>query len=347
VASKHPRLFARRRSPLFSLWPWILLGVLIGVGADAWVQLHRPLWLPLPFTIEVSKGEQLDSVLQRLEQRGVMLTSRQGPYLSVLARIDGQARRIKAGEYVLEPGTTALQMLQEMVSGKILLHRLRLIEGWTFHQAWQAISEDHFIRHTLPADAKSAAIMKAIGYPGVAAEGRFFPDTYRFPKGETDVDFLRRAYAEMYKRLHAVWADRAKDLPFKRPYDALIMASLIERETAQPSERARISGVFARRLKIGMRLQTDPSVMYGLGPDFDGPLTIQNLRHDTPYNTYTRNGLPPTPICLPGEASLKAAVHPRPGKALYFVSKGNGTHKFSDTLEEQNAAVRKYILHGQ
>lgn len=186
--------------------------------------------------------------------------------------------------------------------------------------------------------------MARIGHAGQHAEGRFFPDTYHFPRGTTDVAFLERAYREMVQRLERAWAGRASDLPLKSPYQALILASIVEKETAQPAELPRVAGVFIRRLRRGMRLQTDPAVIYGLGPDFNGDLTRADLKRNTPYNTYLHKGLPPTPIAMPSAAALHAALHPAPGKALYFVAKGDGTHQFSDTFAEQQRAVLKYQI---
>ena len=335
----------RRRWAMIVLLLVVLLALFLsGVLWDGHLELHRPLSLTRPLTFQIDRGERLQGVVRQLRKRDVFDSWRQAMDLRVYARLSGQARSIKAGEYQLHPGETPLQMLDQLLAGQVVLHALTLIEGWRFRQAWTAIASDPDLKHTIPRDATDTAIMAAIGHPGLPAEGRFFPDTYNFPKGETDVAFLRRAFDEMQHRLQAIWANRAANLPLKTPTDALILASLIEKETANPAERPEIAGVFVRRLEIGMRLQTDPSVIYGLGSAYHGKLYAKDLTHDTPYNTYTRAGLPPTPICLPGEASLQAAVHPAPGKALYFVSKGDGTHAFADTLQQQDANVRRYQL---
>ncbi len=333
----------RRRFQLMVLFVAILLLVMT---ADAYRQLHAPLHITQATDVQITEGEHLVDVLAGLHQR-TALTARQAFYLRLYARLDGKARHIKAGEYQLQPGQNALSVLTQFVAGKVLMHELRLIEGWQFKQAWRVIVADPDIRHTIPAQASSATIMSAIGHAGVAAEGQFFPDTYHFPQHESDVDFLRRAYDEMQSRLQVVWAGRDANLPLKTADDALIMASLIEKETAQESERPEIAGVFSRRLQIGMRLQSDPTVIYGMGDSYRGDIHLSDLTRDTPYNTYTRAGLPPTPICLPGEASLQAAVHPTAGKALYFVSKGDGSHVFSETLAEHDANVRRYQLGGK
>lgn len=331
------------------MWLWLVLVVavlLLGVAFDSYQQLHAALHLTRATNVEIADGERFTDVLSVLRKRRV-ITLRQAVYLGLYARFERKARHVKAGQYRLRPGESPLSMLDQFVTGKVLMHELTLIEGWRFKQAWQAIVADPDIRHTLSAQASAADIMTAIGHQGVAAEGEFFPDTYRFPQHESDVDFLRRAYDAMQSRLQAVWAGRAQNLPLKSAYDALILASLIEKETAQESERSEIAGVFIRRLQLGMRLQTDPTVIYGMGSAYTGTIHASDLTHDTPYNTYTRNGLPPTPICLPSEASLVAAVHPDNGKALYFVSTGNGHHVFSETLAEQDANIRRYQLGGK
>lgn len=320
--------------------------LLLGVSLDAYQQLHTALHLTQAVNVEIVDGEHFAKVLSGLRKRR-MMTLRQTVYLGLFARFKGQARHVKAGQYRLQPGENPLSMLDQLVAGKVFMHELTLIEGWRFKQAWQAIMADPDIRHTLSAQASADEVMTAIGHHGVAAEGEFFPDTYRFPRHESDIDFLHRAYDDMQNRLQAVWAGRAQNLPLKSAYDALIMASLIEKETAQESERPEIAGVFARRLQLGMRLQTDPTVIYGMGSAYTGDIHLSDLTHDTPYNTYTRSGLPPTPICLPGEASLRAAVHPAKGKALYFVSTGNGHHVFSETLTEHDANIRRYQLGGK
>lgn len=323
----------------------LLLVAVSALAADFAGQLESPLRLSQAARVELTTGEPFATALADLARRGVFSSARQRFYLDFYARLSGRGRDIKAGEYHLEPGLTALGLLRLLVSGKVVRHALQIIEGWRFDQALAAVQADTALKHLLPVDATPATVMEALGHPGQPAEGQFFPDTYYFPQGETDIAVLRRAYRTMHERVLAAWANRATDLPYRTPQDALIVASLIEKETAQPSERPMIAGVFIRRLKRGMRLQTDPSVIYGLGDRYDGHIHSRDLTKDTPYNTYTRSGLPPTPICLPGEASLRAAVHPAPGNALYFVAKGDGSHVFSATLAEHDAAVRRYQLH--
>jgi len=306
--------------------------------------LRTPLEVgPSGATFTVEPGTSVAKLARELKRRGAIGNAR---YLVWLARLEGDAANIKAGEYEIEPNTRPEALLTMLVSGRVKLHSLTVVEGWTFHQMLTEIERSNALKHTLKG-LTDAQIMERLGKPGEHPEGRFYPDTYRFPRGTTDAAFLRRAYDTMARRLAQEWQDRADDLPLKSPYEALILASIVERETAVPEERERIAGVFIRRLERGMRLQTDPTVIYGLGPKFDGNLRLKDLRHDTPYNTYTRAGLPPTPIALPGGASIHAALHPAPGKALYFVARGDGTHQFSDTLAEHNRAVIKYQLGGK
>jgi UPF0755 protein len=326
-----------------SLVPPLLLLVVLGLCADAWMQLNAPLQIDQAATVELESGQRLISLARKMDDRGLFANERQWVYLVLYGRLHGEAAQLKAGEYAVEPGLTPLGLLAVLISGKTMLHELRLVDGWRFSQAWKLIQADPNISHTL-ANADDAAIMQAIGKSGIGPEGRFFPDTYRFPKRTSDVSFLRNAYAEMQKVLDTEWAGRAANLPYASPAQALIMATLVEKESAAANERPIIAGVFLRRMKAGMRLQTDPTVIYGLGDAYDGNLHLEDLRTDTPYNTYTRDGLPPTPICLPGRDAIHAALHPDDGTALYFVAKGDGTHQFSSTLEEHNAAVQRYQI---
>ncbi len=233
-----------------------------------------------------------------------------------------------------------------MVAGDVKTYNLTVIEGWTFAQMLDAVRTHPALAHTLAEDAGADAVMEALGQPGQHPEGRFFPDTYQFPRATTDVALLRRAYRRMQRVLAEEWRQRGENLPLDTPYEALILASIIERETGVPEERARIAGVFVERLERGMRLQTDPTVIYGLGDEFEGDLRFRHLRTDTPYNTYTRGGLTPTPIALPSRAAIHAALHPERRGELYFVSTGDGRHVFSRTLEEHNRAVIEYQLGG-
>lgn len=310
---------------------------------DVQTTLGTPLSLPRRQSFEVAAGSRLDQNLARIDDAGWFASSRQRWYLALKARLTGQTAAIKAGEYALEPGLTASGLLALWVSGKTVQHELRLIEGWKFSQALAAIRQSPDLQQTL-GDADASAIMTALGHPDVPAEGRFFPDTYRFSKGTTDVTLLRNALAALDRVLDAEWAQRAPNLPYANPQQALIMASIIEKESGRSAERDQIAGVFVRRLRLGMRLQTDPSVIYGMGDAYDGNIRSGDLTRDTPYNSYTRDGLPPTPICLPGRESIHAALHPADGDALYFVARGDGSHQFSATLEQHNEAVRRYQL---
>jgi UPF0755 protein len=315
------------------------------VARDAWRQLYQPLPIPAGHRVDVPPGRGLGSVLSELERSGLM-RARQRLYLSWYARLRGQDRRIQAGEYELGAGMRPVDLTALLVSGRVVLHELRLPEGWRFSDAAAAVRAHAALRQTLPDDG-GAALMQALGHPDLHPEGRFYPDTYRFARGTTDVAFLRRAFERMQAVLEEEWAGRAEGLPYRGPDEALVMASIVERETGLPQERAQVAGVFVRRLHKRMRLQTDPTVIYGLGAAFDGNLRKRDLLADTPYNTYTRAGLPPTPICLPGRPALHAALHPAPGETLYFVARGDGSHEFSATLAEHNAAVQKHQLRGR
>jgi UPF0755 protein len=262
--------------------------------------------------------------------------------LRLYARLAGLAERVKAGEYLLEPGLTARGLVDELVAGRVLLHAVTFVEGWSFPQVLDALAAHPAVAHTLESSTPQQ-VMERLGHPGADPEGRFFPDTYLFERGTRDVEILARAHATMSEQLASAWAARAPGLPFDDAYAALTLASIVERETGMDSERARIAGVFVKRLRLGMRLQSDPTVIYGLGADFDGDLRARDLESDTAYNTYTRTGLPPTPIAMPGAASLRAAVQPEEGEALYFVATGDGGHHFSATLAEHERAVARYL----
>jgi UPF0755 protein len=256
-------------------------------------------------------------------------------------RLSGQARQIKAGSYELERGISPISLLRKLVRGEEALRAVTLVEGWTFAQVRLALAK----AEQLAPDSKTMPdylVMKVLGRPDVPAEGRFFPDTYTYAKGSSDLAVLVRAMRAMDKALATAWQQRAPDSPLKTPEQALILASIVEKETARASDRPMIAGVFANRLRIGMMLQTDPAVIYGLGEAFDGNLRRRDLQADTPWNTYTRAGLPATPIAMPGKPALLAAVHPALTKALYFVARGDGSSQFSASLEEHNQAVNKY-----
>ena len=261
-------------------------------------------------------------------------------------RWSGDARRIRAGSYEIEPGITPRRLLQKMVQGEEAFERVRFLEGWTVRQLRTALASAPYLRPAT-VSMSDAELMAALGAPGVAAEGRFFPDTYLYSRGVSDLTVLRRAYTTMQRQLDAAWAERSADSPLRSPDDALALASIVEKETGRPGERGLVAGVFVNRLRAGMPLQTDPTVIYGLGEAFDGNLRKRDLLADGPFNTYTRSGLPPTPIALPGLASLRAAVRPEPTRALYFVARGDGSSIFSETLAEHNRAVNKFQRGGR
>src|SRR3569832_2934268 len=300
---------------------------------------------PLPIPAEgyrhiIPPGTSVTRLAADLQQAGIMPHPF---YLRWMARWQGQAGQIKAGEYQFGPGITPGQLLEQVVSGAVFRHTLTIVEGWSFAQLLGALRRHEAIAQTLGTSAPDE-VMKQLGHPGQHAEGRFLPDTYHFPRGLTDVAFLERAYQMLETRLAQEWEQRDPDLPLKSPYETLILASIIEKETGVPDERPQIAGVFMRRLQQGMRLQTDPTVIYALGAAYDGTLRRNDLLTDSPYNTYLYTGLPPTPIALPGGASIHAALHPAPGDTLYFVSRGDGSHVFSATLDQHNEAVRRYQL---
>lgn len=302
-----------------------------------WV--HQPLWQgDTALELEVNSGSSPRGVAQKVADAGASVNA---DLLYIWFRVSGQDRKIKAGNYEITKGTTPQTLLRKLVQGEQALKTIAFVEGWTFRQMRLALEREPQLQH----DSKGLTdqeLMAKLGRPGVHPEGRFFPDTYTFAKGVSDLSVLDRALKAMDQRLEAAWALRELDTPLKSPEEALILASIIEKETGQAADRARISGVFTNRLRIGMLLQTDPTVIYGLGALFDGNLRRRDLQTDTPWNTYTRPGLPPTPIAMPGKASLIAAVQPLRSKDLYFVAKGDGASHFSESLDEHNRAVNQY-----
>lgn len=326
-----------------------LAGVVVVLAACAagWLAMDARRVLESPMSIppqglvyELHKGTSLQQLAADLAAAGVLSRPE---YLVWRARWDGRAGAIKAGEYEIRPGTTPLALLDQLVEGKVLQHALTVIEGWNFGQLMAAVDAHPALTHTLEG-VPSETIMDRLGHPGTHPEGRFFADTYHFPRHTTDEAFLRRAYARMSAFLAEAWSERASGLPLSSSEEALVLASIVEKETATPDERPLIAGVFINRLRKGMRLETDPSVIYGLGKGFDGNLRRADLRRDTPYNTYTRTGLPPTPIAIPGPAAILAVLHPRVDDALFFVAKGDGSHHFSATYDEHRKAVERYQL---
>lgn len=333
-----------RRLPLTAL-ALILGSALSIVYADYRQFLDTPLDIPASgLVLEVKPGFGISAVVRELQRQPGL--PRPAFYLEAYARLNGLATRLKSGEYALAAGVTPRALLDRIVAGRVIQYPLTIVEGWTFRQMRQALAAHPKLAQTL-SSLSDAEVMTQLGQPGEPPEGRFLPDTYYFPAGFTDEAFLRRALAAMDRRLTEVWSQRAPDTPLRDPYQALILASIIEKETGVAVERAEIAGVFTRRLRKGMLLQTDPTVIYGLGQAFDGNLRRRDLETDTPYNTYTRQGLPPTPIALPGVAALKAAVNPATGDTLYFVADGEGGHVFSRTLDEHNQAVRRFQLQGR
>ena len=315
--------------------------------ALAWYAFHlnRSLHQPLAFGTQerfhvIAPGMSFKEIMDGLERTDILADTLA---LEIHARWSGHADGIQAGEYEIDPGMTPVQMLNRFLSGKVVQHRLTLVEGWGFDEVLAAVRAHPMFEHTLPADLGYSEIMEVLGYSGVHPEGRFLADTYHFPRGTTDVAFLRRAYRSMQRFLDEAWAERVPDLPYESPLDALILASIIEKETGLESERAEIAGVLVRRLKQNMRLEADPTVIYGLGDEFNGNLRRSDLRQDTPYNTYVHKGLPPTPIAMPGAASILAALHPLAGQTLYFVATGDGGHHFSATYREHREAVSRYL----
>ncbi|RFO98618.1 endolytic transglycosylase MltG [Rhodoferax lacus] len=309
----------------------------LGIGAYAWVT--SPLELSsASLDLSIEPGSNPREVALQVQQAGVAVNP---GLLYWWFRLSGQARQIKAGSYELERGTTPRDLLSKLVRGEEALRSVTLVEGWNLRQLREALKKADQLK-PLTADLTSEELMLQVGKPGLPAEGRFFPDTYTYAKGSTDLALLQRAARAMDKKLEAAWAQRAPESPLQSPEQALILASIVEKETGRASDRPLIAAVFSNRLRIGMRLQTDPTVIYGLGPLFDGNLRRADLLADTAWNTYTRNGLPPTPIAMPGFGALLAAVQPAQSKALYFVARGDGTSQFSASLDEHNRAVNRY-----
>jgi len=330
----------------------VLVGVLLALAIAAvalwgWQRYQGFQSAPLPGlhtgqVVQVKQGDSFRAVLARLRAQGINA----GTDLEwqLLARQLDAAGKLKVGEYALDPGTTPRTLLQNMRAGRIIQYRFTIVEGWNFRQLRAALDAATPLLHQTR-QLDDAALMAAIGHAGQHPEGRFLPETYLYVRGDSDLDVLTRAYEAMARALAAAWAERAAELPLTTPDQALILASIVEKETGIAEERAQIAGVFIRRLRLGMKLQTDPTVIYGIGSAYDGNIRRRDLATDTPYNTYTRSGLTPTPIAMPGRDALQAALHPAPGDALYFVALGDGSgrHVFSATLAQHNAAVRQYL----
>lgn len=321
----------------------LLVALAVWVGTvQVNASLNQPLAIADEFELEVPKGGSLSQVIRRLGADRVIDTP---SVLLLYARLQRRGNQIHAGEYLIAPGTTPLQLLDMLEQGRVRLYSVTLVEGWTLAQARAALNQMPRLQRTLDGvpDAQLLSALNIADAPTIAPEGLFFPDTYTFSGQTSDCDLLRQAYQRMQQVLAREWAQRKKDLPYQSPYEALIMASIVEKETGVAWERAEIAGVFVRRLQKSMLLQTDPTVIYGLGEGYDGNLRRRDLDNaGNPFNTYARPGLPPTPIALPGAAAIRAALQPQEGDTLYFVARGDGSHQFSATLAEHQRAVQKY-----
>lgn len=302
-------------------------------------EMHSELKLEQPENIIFSRGSSIRTLASQLTEQGLLENQ---TYFLIWGRLWGQATQLQAGEYSIIPGTTLSALLDDMVAGKVIQHNITLIEGHTFRQVLHSIAQNPLIISEL-STLSDAEIMKKLGHEGEHPEGRFYPDTYAIAHGVTDTELLQRAYQTMQQILQQEWQQREPDLPFKSAYEALIMASIVEKESAVAEERPLIAGLFINRLRKNMRLQTDPTVIYGI-KNYDGNIRFRDLRKDTPYNTYTRHGLPPTPIALPGKEAIHATLHPDKTKYLYFVAYGDGSgrHVFSTNLKDHEKAVDKY-----
>jgi len=337
------RRFLRIAIPLMLL-PAFAAGVLVLNGMRS---LDTPLKLNSSLRFKVSPGMSFAHLASDLAAQGVVA---QPKAWILFARWKGFASAIKAGEYEIQPGITPRELLTKMVNGQVLLHSFTIVDGWRVQELLEALRRNADIESTLPAQAnyavQTATVMEKVGAPGAEAEGQFLPETYRFISGTTDIELLRLAHLALTKELDAAWASRDPDLPLRNAYDLLIMASIVEKESGVPQELGKIAGLYLHRLSIGMRLQADPTIIYGMGERYDGDIRTVDLRTDGPYNTYTRAGLPPTPIALAGAAVIRAIAHPEKTDALYFVASGkpDGSHVFSATLEAHNAAVAAYLV---
>lgn len=329
---------------MIRLIKWIIsLTILATLGLVAWMAYFAttpvtPTQQPYEFTIK--HGSSLRSVARQFADERLVVE----PWSFILlVRLYGKANEIKAGSYMLDGDVTPHRLFLMITRGDVTQSQVTFIEGWTFRQMRKALDDNPSVRHDT-AGLRDEEILSRIEAKENHPEGLFFPDTYNFGSGASDIAILKRAYRTMQRRVVDAWQGRDENLPYRSPYEALTMASIVEKETGQASERPLIASVFVNRLRIGMRLQTDPTVIYGLGESFDGNLRKRDLLADTPYNTYTRNGLPPTPIAMPGGESIQAALRPAKSSALYFVAKGNGTHQFSNSLADHNRAVARYQL---
>ena len=331
-----------RRKFLLLLETGLVLAGLLA-GACAWKidsALEQPLNIAQEELLEVPKGTTPNRTFLRLEADGVI---KDAFWLRVYWCFNLAGQPLHSGEYRMVPGMTVNGLIDLWKRGEMVQYSLTLVEGWNFHQVRAALAKDEKLEQTLNGLSDSQ-VMDKLGHSGIFPEGRFFPDTYRFVRGMTDVDLLKKAYDRLDEVLAKEWSQRAADVPYTEPYQALIMASLVEKETGVPQERRQIAGVFVRRMEMGMLLQTDPTVIYGLGDRYNGKLTRAHLKEPTPYNTYMIAGLPPTPIAMVGREAIHAALNPADGNSLYFVARGDGSHVFSDDLDAHNNAVREYQI---
>lgn len=328
----------------FLLFLLIVLIVFAAATVYLWSGFQKFTQKPLGLTHELSvvKGQSAIRLGQQWHDQGLIDNFY---YYQLLMRLKPELRHIKAGEYEVTPDMTAVDILQKLVDGDVISYQVTLVEGANIYELLAALEKHQDLVHTIDNKQDFERVWQQLNFTGKEyPEGLFFADTYQFTKGDSDLDILKRAHKRLNTVLEEEWADRAQDLPYEQSYQALIMASIIEKETAVPAERAQISGVFVRRLKRGMLLQTDPTIIYGLLPDFDGNIRRRDIRNPHQWNTYVHKGLPPTPIAIVGRDAIHAAMHPAPGDTLYFVAKGDGSHHFSKSLSEHNRAVRKYQL---
>lgn len=335
------------KSFVFKIGRFLLLASILAVAwlwYDITQYMNSPMRIPeTGFILSVNSGSHLTRIAQQLKQQQLL----DKPfYLKLYARWHGLGEKIHVGEYQLTSSMTPLMLLTDLNNGKVIQYSITIVEGWTFKQLLNHIKENTYLTHTLT-DMNDGDVMAALGYAGIHPEGRFMADTYHFPRGLSDRDFLKRSYDAMAAYLQQKWPERDVGIPLKTPYEALILASIVEKETGLASERKMIAGVFSRRLQKRMRLQSDPTVIYGMGDRYNGNIRRSDLNRDNAYNTYQRFGLPPTPIALPGRDAIDAVLHPQDGDALYFVSKGDGSHYFSSNLQQHNDAVIRYQLKGR
>ncbi|WP_449431784.1 endolytic transglycosylase MltG [Pseudomonas putida] len=331
----------RRKFLLLLEMSLILAG--LAFGWAAWkvnAVLEQPLQVTEERLLDVPNGTNPNRMFYRMQTEGLLDDA---VWLRLYWRFNMAGTPLNTGEYRLSPGMTVADLFDAWRRADVVQYNLTLVEGWTFRQVRSAVAKHEKIKHTLDGLSDSE-VMDKLGHTGVFPEGRFFPDTYRFVRGMSDVELLQQAYMRLDEVLAKEWAQRTTDLPYRDPYQALIMASLVEKETGIPQERGQIAGVFVRRLRMGMMLQTDPTVIYGMGERYNGRITRADLREPTPYNTYTITGLPPTPIAMVGREAIHAALNPSDGSSLYFVARGDGSHVFSDDLDDHNSAVREFQL---